>query len=404
MIVSHWFMQRLNEMEPGGGDSIVRAFLIGYPVYLVIYFFVTLFIGRKLASVIAFPIRDLGETAKRLAHGEIDVALDYEAKDEIGVLVKEFRGMVDGIKTQASVLDTIADGDYTASLPIRSQHDVMNLAINELLQKNNDLLREIKAAATQVSTVAAQMAGAAQTLASGSTEQAATVDAFSSAISRVQDQTVENSGVASQTFEQTQEAGRLMQSSMALMEEMTTSMHEISESSQNIGRVIKVIDDIAFQTNILALNAAVEAARAGQHGKGFAVVADEVRSLASKSAEAAKETAALIESSVRRVSEGSEIARKTGDSLREVSRIAASNADGMRTLSDSSQKQSDSIGEITDGIRQISTVVQANSATAQQSAASAEEMSAQSTVLIEIVSRFKLRDHAPVQTEHGFSV
>jgi methyl-accepting chemotaxis protein len=172
-------------------------------------------------------------------------------------------------------------------------------------------------------------------------------------------------------------------------------MQDIDEKSQRIANVIKVIDDIAFQTNILALNAAVEAARAGQHGKGFAVVSDEVRNLASKSAGAAKETAALIESSLHSVADGNTIVTKVSDSLQSVGAISDKNAASIEHLYEGSTQQSTSMAEINTAITQLSSVVQANSATAEETAASSEEMSAQSAVLNEIVSRFKLHRDAP---------
>lgn len=373
------------------GGSLLQMFIIVCPIFIIVYLGVTLLIGRKLTSLIAFPLQKLSATAKQVALGDTDVTLEYDSRDEIGSLTRDIREMVDGIRSQAKLLDKVADGDYTVSIPVRSEKDTMSRAINQLVDNSNAMLTEIRDSASQVSSGATQIADAAQTLATGSSQQAATVQQFTAAITQVRQQAEDNNRVADETFEQTQEAGRLMTLSQQSMEQMTDAMRSISESSQNIANVIAVIDNIAFQTNILALNASVEAARAGQHGKGFAVVADEVRNLASKSAAAAKETADLIENSVREVENGNDIARRTSKSLSDVAAIAKSNADSMRQLSEASRQQSNAIAEITEGINQISAVVQANSATAEESAASAEEMSAQSALLNQIVARFRLR-------------
>ena len=368
-------------------DSFARI----YPIFILVYLVVTYAIGRSLTGVMAFPLQDLNTAADRIASGDIEVELPYEATDEIGTLVATMRRVVNGFKRQSEVLNQIAEGDYTGSIEVRSEHDAVNRSISTILENNNSVMAQIQDAAQQVSGVASQIANGAQSLAAGSTEQAATIEQFSVSIGEVQNQAAENNRVAEKAYNDTMQAGEMMAVSMEYMQQLSDAMQTINATSQNISKVIKVIDDIAFQTNILALNAAVEAARAGQHGKGFAVVAEEVRSLASKSAEAAKETAALIESSVASVTQGNAIAQRTADSLVEVSRIASDNAVAMSNLSEASNQQDAAIREINNGVIQISSVVQANSATAEQSAASSQEMSAQSATLADIVSRFKLR-------------
>jgi methyl-accepting chemotaxis protein len=349
-------------------------------------------LGLIISGMIAKPTAHLAVVADSLSKGDIDINIDFQSNDEIGALSKAFNALAGTINEQARVLELIADGDYRSTIRVRSEKDVMNKCINTVLEKNNKLLQEVKEAASQVSSGAGQIAMGAQSLASGATEQAATLQQFSATITDVQTQSEDNTSKSQEAYDDVQKSSQYMFESMESMSNMTKAMQDINESAGNIAKVIRVIDDIAFQTNILALNAAVEAARAGQHGKGFAVVADEVRNLASKSAEAAKETAALIESSTQKVSEGNNIANKTSASLMSVNEISEKNAFTMQEISAASQSQSESISEITRGISQISDVVQANSATAEQSAAAAEQLSAQASMLEEVLSQFKLKD------------
>jgi methyl-accepting chemotaxis protein len=259
----------------------------------------------------------------------------------------------------------------------------------------NQVLRDIDTASSQVSTGAGQVADGATALAAGSTEQAASVEELSGSIAEIAERTKKNAALAEQAAELAASIKQSAEKGSRQMDEMTAAVGEISEASQSISRVIKVIDDIAFQTNILALNAAVEAARAGQHGKGFAVVAEEVRNLADKSAEAAKDTESLIENSMRKAELGVHIASETAGSLSEiVTGIGESNR-LVTEIATASEAQAMGISQINIGIDQVAMVVQQNSATAEESAAASEEMSGQSTMLSQLIKQFKLRGDRP---------
>ncbi|MDL2253453.1 methyl-accepting chemotaxis protein [Ruminococcaceae bacterium OttesenSCG-928-I18] len=369
----------------------MQGFVLISAIAAVIMLALLVVIVLRIVSKISRSIGQMVHAADSLAVGDLDVNLDIRTNDETRQLADAFGRMVQSNREQAEVLRLIAEGDYSMQVPVRSENDLMSLSLNNMLDSTNQMLQEIRTASDQVASGSAQIADGASALATGSTQQAATVQEFSATLAELQQQAEQSSEMAETTKRETSQAGVLMQQSLAHMEQVTSAMQSIEASSEDIAKVIKVIDDIAFQTNILALNAAVEAARAGQHGKGFAVVADEVRNLASKSAAAAKETAGLIQTSVENVKNGTGIVAETAESLGKVGEIAQKNAADMQTLNTLSSQQSASINEINEGIGQISQVVQSNSATAQQSAASAEEMSAQSAMLNRIVSRFQLR-------------
>lgn len=390
--VALFMMKAIIGMEAAAANKLIGTFVWAFPVYVVIYLSITYFFGRSVAVQVAFPAKELVKAAGKIAEGDINVTLTHQATDELGTLTESFRKMVESIHEQARVLEIIAGGDYTYQLSARGENDVMNRAIISLMDKNNQLVSEIRNAASEVSSGAHQIAQGAQSLATGSTQQAASIQEFSATMEGVGLQSDNNAAAAKKTLEVTTKAGEKMGEGLDAMGQVAVAMGKIDESSDQITRVIKVIEDIAFQTNILALNAAVEAARAGEHGKGFAVVADEVRNLASKSADAAKETTVLIEDSRQRVSEGTSVVEKASAALNEVSLLAQETMGLVDSIAKDSAEQSNSIGELNAGIDQIAMVVQANSATAEQSAASAQEMSAQAEMLNRIVAQFQLRD------------
>lgn len=345
---------------------------------------------KLVNKMVGKPIRTLTSLSDKLADGEIGLNVDVESDDEIGALATSFRQMMLNTGNQVSLIEKIAEGDLTVKPQIRGDNDTMNIAINKMVDRLDKMLREILVSSEQVAEAAEQISQVSQSLATSSANQSEILNAFSTNIESVYEQSEKNAQRANGAMEMNHNASVIMAQSNQLMSEMRTSMDAISESSDQISKVIKIIDDIAFQTNILALNAAVEAAHAGQHGKGFAVVADEVRNLAGKSAEAARETAELIAGSASRVIEGNQLAESTGESLRQVDEITAENSQIIRQIGGDSQQQSASIAEINKRIVQISADVQQSSALAMQSAASAQEMSILAEELEKIVSRFNL--------------
>lgn len=377
--------------------------IIGLVLILVMGLTVLLIVRGRLRKL---PV--LTAAAEAMSLGDVQSSeFDLETgntKNEISLLERAFSKMSSGVKDQDAVLDSVARGNYTVDIAVRSEQDVMNKSINMLLDNNNSVMSEIRSAASQVASGAGQIAQASQNLATSTSEQAATIEEFTATLTEIESMAKENAELSTMAKTQMQKVGAMVGECTEDMKNMLGAMHEISTSSQNISKVIKVIDDIAFQTNILALNAAVEAARAGQHGKGFAVVADEVRNLASKSAEAAKETSGLISESIQNVNEGNVIVEKVGESIRSVSELAGQSADSVGKIYAASLRQSESMEGVTAGVAQLSSVVQANAATAQQTAASSEEMSAQSATLDNIVSRFKLKSHTGTQAVSQFNV
>ena len=362
---------------------------------LVAGIIVSIVVAVVLSRSISRPIICLARATNELSQGDVNVEIDVNTNDEIGTLACAFSKMTENIRLQATIVGKIAQGDYTVSIPVRGEKDVMNLAINNLVDSSNVMMGEIRAAANQVANGAKQISGGAQALFAGSSRQTVAMEDLSATIGEVNTQADANSELANAAMNEVRESERLTKESLASMQEMTQAMQHIHAGSREIAKVIKVIDDIAFQTNILALNAAVEAARAGQHGKGFAVVAEEVRNLAGKSANAAKETTALIEASAAGVEQGVAIAKKTANSLGQVGAIATRNTEAMKAISEASRSQSVAVKDINQSIGQISQVVQANSATAEESAASAQELSSQSVLLDRVVNRFELKNIKP---------
>ncbi len=374
--------------------TVLLACLAGVILIVLVVIFLTVYLKREVSA----PLGRLTALAQTMEKGNLNAQpAGIDSNDEIGLLAGVFentilrlRGYIDEID---SVLESIASGDLTASVNQDYIGDFASIktSLEDIVSQLNDTLTQIVDSADQVSSGSEQVSIGAQALSQGSVEQASAVEQLESVIeniSRQVGQTAENAQRASQ---QAEDVGRQIQKSDEKMQEMIQAMEQINVSSSEISKIIKTIEDIAFQTNILALNAAVEAARAGAAGKGFAVVADEVRNLAGKSSEASQSTTALIERSMAAVEQGARIADETAQQLESVVAGAEGIVKTIGVIAGASRTQADSVAQIQDQIGQISSVVQTNAATAQQSAAASEQLSAQAGLLKKLTERFQLK-------------
>jgi methyl-accepting chemotaxis protein len=363
---------------------------------------------REMLNTIQSLIAEMNNLSEAAAEGNLSV------RGDVNKFQGDYQKIVSGVNDTldettgpiheaVTVLEQLAKGDLQVSMvgEYKGDHAIIKKVINRTLDALNEVMRNINLASEQVASGARQVSESSMILSQGATEQASSIEELTASLEEIASQTKLNAQNANQANELGGEIEADAEHGNTQMVAMLTAMEEISESSNSISKIIKVIDDIAFQTNILALNAAVEAARAGQHGKGFAVVAEEVRNLAAKSADAAKETTEMIETSIKKAEGGTKIANETANALTEIIEDLAKSTSLVSDISVASNEQALGIEQVNQAIMQVSQVVQTNSATSEEGAAASEELSSQAVLLRESVNQFKLRTDKQAQSKQS---
>ena len=400
-------MEAADQIEAGSRQRYDEAmmmlgtFMAASIAITVVAFVLACIIAVNLTGNILTPVRRIEDVLRQVVAGNLSVEVDYRSNDEFGEMAENMREMTTGIaaiiKDIEMILTAMAGGDFAVVSSDRSRYigDYQKIlqAMRDIKRSLNTTMTTLNQSADQVASGSDQVSSGAQALSQGATEQASSVEELAASINDISTRINQNARGAEEASGKSTMVSQVAAEGNRMMQDMLAAMSDINDSSAEIGKIIKTIEDIAFQTNILALNAAVEAARAGSAGKGFAVVADEVRNLASKSSEASKNTAALIENSLLTVENGKKIADETAGALEKVVNGIQEATEMMDSIAKASREQADAITQITVGIDQISSVVQTNSATSEESAAASQELSSQAQIMKDLVKRFKLESN-----------
>jgi methyl-accepting chemotaxis protein len=381
-------------IENVGRSSITVVFVVCG--FVVVGILLSIFMIKITKKSIVAPLTEIELSTKALALGDWNVKVAYESKDELGVVADSCRTTANTLELVitdiSNALKDLSDGDFTKrsgseTFYIGGFHQIIE-SLKKMVVGLNGVIRQISLASDRLSQGAELMSNEATTLSQGATEQASAVEELAATVNEISIQVKENAVHAQNAGNEAKQLGGDLTNSNEQMRQLVKAMEEVNHTSDQISKVIKTIEDIAFQTNILALNAAVEAARAGTAGKGFAVVADEVRNLAQKSAEAANSTTVLIENTVQAVHQGFEIAEKTGKALEQVVGNAEHVVVTVEKIANATKMQADSIEQVTMGIDQISNVVQQNSMAAETTANTGEQVSLQAQQMKELIKHF----------------
>ena len=393
--ISNRYQQIANETSEEL-DRLILIMIVLNIVSALIGFILAVFYGNRSSKQISRPITAVAEWSERLSEGADQIEFDKKIlagneENEIGSMIHSFERMVDSIHQNVEVVKRLAQGDMTVFVNIRSQDDSLGKNLYHLVQSNDFMFAKIIRIAMSVASASQNIANASQMLADTASRQADAVRELNASTDETRDLVNENAKQMAQATELSQSMRRDMEESNHKMSLLVESVDEINKSSQKIANVIKLIDDIAFQTNILALNAAVEAARAGEAGKGFAVVADEVRVLALKSAEAANESKVLIEATMKATKDGSQTSSEAFKTFQHIVTDLDQISDTISNISSSSNKQEEAISRIHTQVGLINDSITANMSVNQEAAAASTEMRENARILEEEMNQFNLR-------------